>query len=266
MIAIESHRPALLKSLLQRSDVVFKDMFWAPYPSNWSGYCSVNLWGMEIPKLHHFGSDSDLSFVGREDCGQMRVDVELQTPFDVLRTTRTRIFWCRSHWWRVGIRPSRSTRSTSSGHLDNSTIRSRNSITRSAHHHLICPALFCSAQLHGFGVCLRATGKRWLFLLIGEHLRWCCASPHHCRATRYSWHAHSMIPTRADYTSSMESCLVSFTTWLLQFFQRDQRYTSANTSYENFCQCLSLERMWITCCRLDMLDGRRFLMIENKDL
>ena len=34
--------------------------------------------------LHYFGADSDLSFVGREDCGHMRVDAELLTPFDEL--------------------------------------------------------------------------------------------------------------------------------------------------------------------------------------
>ena len=83
-IAIESHRPALLKSLLQRSDVVYRDMFWAPYPHNWSAYSSVESSVTSIPQLHHFGSDSDLSFVGREDCAHMRVDVELQTPFDEL--------------------------------------------------------------------------------------------------------------------------------------------------------------------------------------
>ena len=82
-IAIESHRPALLKSLLQRSDVVYRDLFWAPYTSNWSDYYS-GAYFSEIPQLHHFGFDSDLSFVGRENCGHMRVDVELQTPFDVL--------------------------------------------------------------------------------------------------------------------------------------------------------------------------------------
>ena len=83
-IAIESHRPALLKSLLQRSDVVYRDMFWARYPSKWAPYVTGNEWVKSIPQLHHFGSDSDLSFVCREDCGHMRVDDELQTPFDVL--------------------------------------------------------------------------------------------------------------------------------------------------------------------------------------
>ena len=34
--------------------------------------------------LHYFGAESDLSFVGREDCGHMRVDVDLLTPFDML--------------------------------------------------------------------------------------------------------------------------------------------------------------------------------------
>ena len=82
-IAIESHRPALVKSLFQRSDVVYRDMFWAPYPSNWDEITG-NGWVMSVPRLHHFDAHSDLSFVGREDCGHMRVDVELQTPFDVL--------------------------------------------------------------------------------------------------------------------------------------------------------------------------------------
>ena len=82
-IAIESHRPELLKSLLQRSDFVYWDMFWAPYPSNWDEITGDG-WVMWVPRLHHFDAHSDLSFVGREDCGHMRVDVELQTPFDVL--------------------------------------------------------------------------------------------------------------------------------------------------------------------------------------
>ena len=87
-IAIESHRPALLKSLLQRSDVTYKDMFWARSPNDWQYDSSTDnmlRWQRyPIPQLHHFGSDSDLSFVGREGCGHMRVDVELQTPFDTM--------------------------------------------------------------------------------------------------------------------------------------------------------------------------------------
>ena len=82
-IAIESHRPALLKFLLQRTDIVYRDVFWAPTPREWAEDKSTCT-RMEIPMLHYFGADSDLSFVGREDCGHMRVDADVQTPFDVL--------------------------------------------------------------------------------------------------------------------------------------------------------------------------------------
>ena len=82
-IAVESHRPSLLKALFQRSDIVYRDMFWAPYPSNWDDITGDG-WVMSVPRLHHFDAHSDLSFVGREDCGHTRVDVELQIPFDVL--------------------------------------------------------------------------------------------------------------------------------------------------------------------------------------
>ena len=82
-IAIESHRPALLKSLLQRSDIFYRDIIWAPTPVEWS-YPESTFTSLAIPVLHYFGAESDLSFVGREDCGHMRVDVDLVTPFNVL--------------------------------------------------------------------------------------------------------------------------------------------------------------------------------------
>ena len=90
-IAIESHRSALLKSLLQRSDVQYRDIFWAPTPS-------PNLWQsiegeMErmFPVLHDMGSDIDLSIVGRDDCGHMRVEVELCSPFELFGKDRAYI-------------------------------------------------------------------------------------------------------------------------------------------------------------------------------
>ena len=86
-IAIESHRPALLKSLLQRTDIEYHDIFWAPTPRGLT-YPKSTFTRMEIPVLHYFGAESDLSFVGREDCGHMRVDVDLLTPFDVLWNPR----------------------------------------------------------------------------------------------------------------------------------------------------------------------------------
>ena len=86
-IAIECHRPALLKSLLRRTDIVYRDIFWAPTPREWTENNSTYT-RMEIPVLHYFGAESDLSFVGREDCGHARVDADLETPFDVLWNRR----------------------------------------------------------------------------------------------------------------------------------------------------------------------------------
>ena len=82
-IAIESHRPALLKSLLFGTDIVYRDIFWTPTPRKWAKNKSTYT-RMEIPVLHYFGAESDLSFLGREDCGHMRIDEELLTPFDEL--------------------------------------------------------------------------------------------------------------------------------------------------------------------------------------
>ena len=88
-IAIESHRPALLKSLLQRADVVYRDIYWAPAP-HWTNV--IDWYMMQYPLLHDVGPDTDLSLVGREDCGHMRVDVELDSAtFDLLREERAYI-------------------------------------------------------------------------------------------------------------------------------------------------------------------------------
>ena len=82
-IAIESHRHALLKSLLQRTDIVYRDIFWAPTPREWT-YPKSTFTRVKIPVLHYFGAESDLSFVGREDCGHIRIDADLLTPFDIM--------------------------------------------------------------------------------------------------------------------------------------------------------------------------------------
>ena len=136
-IAIESHQPALLKSLLQRSDIVYRDLFWAPYPSDWDEIRGNGV--KSVPRLHHFYSHSDLSFVGREDCGHMRVDVELQTPFDVLCKT----FWCSTAYILVSLplmaRWHSSVSFNAEHILRQSIILSRNSITttsRAGHQHI----------------------------------------------------------------------------------------------------------------------------------
>ena len=83
-IAIESHRAALLMSLLQRSNVMYRDMFWAPTPTTWEWTNDDRLISGRIatwyPKLHSLNEHFDLSIVGRADCGHMRAVVDLRIP------------------------------------------------------------------------------------------------------------------------------------------------------------------------------------------
>ena len=90
-IAIESHRSALLKSLLQRSDVQYCDIFWAPTPSPNSWQYIEDERDCKFPVLHDVGFDMDLSIIGRDDCGHMRVDVELCFPSAFFENVRAYI-------------------------------------------------------------------------------------------------------------------------------------------------------------------------------
>ena len=90
-IAIESHRSALLKWLLQRSDVQYRDIYWAPTPTRKSWKVIAGEEVRMFPLLHDMGSDMDFSIVGRDDCGHMRVDVELCAPFDFFEKERAYI-------------------------------------------------------------------------------------------------------------------------------------------------------------------------------
>ena len=83
-IAIESHRPALLRSLLQQTSVVYRDIFWVPTPREWASSNSTYYSNAMIPVLHYIQPESDLLFVGRKDCGHMQIDVEICTPFGQL--------------------------------------------------------------------------------------------------------------------------------------------------------------------------------------
>ena len=78
-IAIESHRTALLKSLLEPLNVVYRDMFWARQPIHGWFQCHKHC-KESYPILHEINSDTDLSFVGRPDCGHTPEDVELLFP------------------------------------------------------------------------------------------------------------------------------------------------------------------------------------------
>ena len=90
-IAIESHRSALLKWLLQRSDVQYRDTYWAPTPTHTSWKVIEGEEEHNFPVLHDMGPDVDLSIVGRDDCGHMRVDVELCAPFKCIWKARAYI-------------------------------------------------------------------------------------------------------------------------------------------------------------------------------
>ena len=60
-----------------------------PSPNSWK--CSEGKEDYMFPVLHDMGSDIDLSIVGRDDCGHMRVDVELCAPLDLFRKARAYI-------------------------------------------------------------------------------------------------------------------------------------------------------------------------------
>ena len=90
-IAIESHRSALLKWLLQRSDVQYRDIYWAPTPTQTSWKVTEGEEECKFPVLHDMGPDMDFSIVGRDDCGHMRVDVELCAPFECISKARAYI-------------------------------------------------------------------------------------------------------------------------------------------------------------------------------
>lgn len=78
-IAIEARRADLLRSLLTRNDLEFRDTFWSPKPHVF--LCkSISIAIEIIPELHCVSPDTNLAFVGREDCGHIAVDMELLTP------------------------------------------------------------------------------------------------------------------------------------------------------------------------------------------
>ena len=87
-IAIESHRSALLKSLLQRSDDQYSDIFRAPTLSPNSWQFIDDIYNFKFPLLHDMGPDMDMSIVWRDDCGHMQVEVEFCDPSDLLNKQR----------------------------------------------------------------------------------------------------------------------------------------------------------------------------------
>ena len=97
-IAIESHRPELLQSLLQRTGLVYRDIYWVPAPREWVMNNLTCNYILKIPVLYYIQPDSELSFVGRENCGHMQIDAEICSPLDLHFTSieyDARIF---DHW------------------------------------------------------------------------------------------------------------------------------------------------------------------------
>ena len=251
-IAIESHRPALLKSLLQRSDVVYRDMFWAPYSSKWD-YVTGSQWVKSIPRLHHFDSDSDLSFVGREDCGHMRVDVELQTPFDVLckpnyPTAYILVSLPLMARWHSSVSFNAEHILRQSGQFDYSAPQFYH--THCEKDYLVGP-LRCSTD-----TCLRCefesdsetltvsidSGTPPLVLYEPSTLP--CDKIFVVCAFNDSVHGglHKFYGKLARLVYEMFTCI--------------QSYSFGKQHPTAIRAVLSLERTWISCCRLDMLDGR----------
>ena len=114
-------KPVLLGSVLQRTGVMYRNIFWAPTPRELASKNSTCNSNIQIPVLHHIYPESDLSFVGREDCGHT---VCSSTSRSALHSNgsgvRAITFWCRCHWWRCGKAATSSTQSECFGTLDNS--------------------------------------------------------------------------------------------------------------------------------------------------
>lgn len=180
-IAIESSSPALLKSLLRRSDVFYRDIFWMPTPREWDNYSKE-----EFPNCIHSGSD--LSLVGRDDCGHLQVDVDLLSPLDVLWEPNAS-FWCRYRWWRVGTPPNGSTPSEFCAIWESSTTRSLSSSVIS----IPCSS-FIKGPLQLFysvacNASLRVHPKHSAFplpvpaTLLSHMERWLCSASSTCRSS-----------------------------------------------------------------------------------
>ena len=74
--AIESHRPELLKALLERPKVSYRDMFGSRLPMfRWPNHY-VYTYGHndsyeEFPNLHEISNETDFSYVSRPDCVEL---------------------------------------------------------------------------------------------------------------------------------------------------------------------------------------------------
>lgn len=86
-IAIESRRYELLRDMLELPEIEYRDIYWSTLPVLSSIANSTNTKVVDMStaifELHHIDKDTDLSFVGKPDCGHMQIDVELCTPLQM---------------------------------------------------------------------------------------------------------------------------------------------------------------------------------------
>lgn len=98
-MAIEARRADILHELLSQ-DVEFRDIFWAPAPSEWTWVPNSASFNTTIPVLH----DIDESWKTEPEtfCGHMSVDVEVQTRFKKLMNPKAYILVSlpmMAHWY-----------------------------------------------------------------------------------------------------------------------------------------------------------------------
>ena len=88
-IAIESHRSALVSDLLNRKNVVYRDMYWSTRPRALQRMENSECLDEYYPLLHLIRPDGDLSRVGIADCRHVPFDEELREPLCWTRKDRS---------------------------------------------------------------------------------------------------------------------------------------------------------------------------------
>ena len=140
----------------------------------------------KVSVLHYFTADSDLSFVGQEDCGHMRIDDEIQTSFGKLciRFDEDNAYILVSipmmARWHTSSRFNAEHIFLQSGkfHFSDSQFYHSAGCYRMGR----LPVLFTSG-IRTYNVSLKANMIRSLFVLIEQRLRWSCTSPLRCQVT-----------------------------------------------------------------------------------
>lgn len=88
---LDRHRVASAGAIKETTtNVQYCDVFWALTPYKWALRNTIYL-EYKVPVLHRTTPETDLSFLGRGDCGHLQVDVDLKTPFNFVWNLRALI-------------------------------------------------------------------------------------------------------------------------------------------------------------------------------